>query len=282
MLRITQLLGFNVIEGEPGVLSPSLLVNPNTFFPPFVGRFVLPSLLVNPNTIYPPRLAIQPPRLSNPNTFFPPVVQAARATWDAASAHNVALSGSNLVATNTGTTSSDQGARVVSAMESTGKFYFEFTLTTHNAGFNYMFGAALAAATYGGIGGAGTGGVVCNFDGHMFDNGTDLASSQGLVMDAFAAGDVCGVAVDMTNNRIYFRRVSGTPLAWWNNGSSFNSHQDPALNNGTIVPPAGALAPICTFGGTSGVAGSAITANFGQSAFVGAVPSGFTSGWPAS
>jgi hypothetical protein len=41
------------------------------------------------------------------------------------------------------------------------------------------------------------------------------------------------------------------------------------------------MVPFVTFGGSPGSANNVITANFGASAFSGAVPSGFTSGWPA-
>jgi hypothetical protein len=42
------------------------------------------------------------------------------------------------------------------------------------------------------------------------------------------------------------------------------------------------MAPFVTFGGTGGAASNVLTANFGDSAFSGAVPSGFTAGWPSA
>jgi hypothetical protein len=52
-----------------------------------------------------------------------------------------------------------------------------------------------------------------------------------------------------------------------------------------VVTPSGTVVPFVTFGsgaaGAAGVAGNAFTANFGGSAFSGAVPSGYTAGWPA-
>ena len=42
------------------------------------------------------------------------------------------------------------------------------------------------------------------------------------------------------------------------------------------------MVPFCTFGGTVGLPNADIIANFGASAFAGAVPSGFIAGFPTA
>jgi hypothetical protein len=56
--------------------------------------------------------------------------------------------------------------------------------------------------------------------------------------------------------------------------------ENPDTGTGGVVIPAGTIVPIVVFGGGGGVPNNVVTANFGASAFSGAVPSGFTSGWP--
>jgi len=194
----------------------------------------------------------------------------AYATWDPATVTAVTLSGGNLVATNTGTTSADQGARAAStAGKTTGKFYFEATFTTNTGGANRGLGIGTTASTYTGMSNsATTGSVVYVTSGAIYSNG----SSQGISISG--SGSTYGMAVDLTNRKIWFRRgASGN----WNNNATY----DPATNVGGVTIPAGTMVPFVVFGGTAGAANNVFTANFGASAFAGAVPSGFTSGWTA-
>jgi hypothetical protein len=70
------------------------------------------------------------------------------ATWDPATVAAVTLSGGNLVATNTGTTSTTQGAHVLFANgQTTGKFYFECGLTTFTGGAGVAVGVGTTTAT---------------------------------------------------------------------------------------------------------------------------------------
>jgi len=196
------------------------------------------------------------------------------ASFDPATVTAVTLSGSNLVATSTGTTSADQGARVASSSgKSTGKYYFEmvFTVAVINQGDNVTFGIGTTSATYTNIGNSATGGAaVYRNNGNVLSNGSfDFSSSLG----AINAGQVVGCAVDLNNHKIWFRVA---PSGSWNGIPG----QDPATNTGGVAIISGTMVPICTFGGFGGTSGHVTTANFGGSSFTGAVPSGFTSGWP--
>jgi hypothetical protein len=195
------------------------------------------------------------------------------ATLDAASVTAVALSGGGLVATNTGTTSTDQGAKAIAASGKTsGKYYFEVTWTTVFAGQgNLGVGIGTSASTYTGMGNNATTGDQAFQSGSTYSNGSIVGSGTGRV---WASGFVMGIAVDMDNRRIWWRQ---SPASFWN-GLAPN---DPTTNVGGMVIPAGTMVPFVTFGGTGGVANNVLTANFGASAFNGAVPSGFTAGWPA-
>jgi hypothetical protein len=196
------------------------------------------------------------------------------ATWDAATVTAVTLSGGNLVATNTGTTSANQGARVATTSgKASGKHYCEITLTTviASAGDNHSIALGTTGSSYSNL---------TNFssDGVVVDSPTGTARSQnaylGWNLGTLVQGDVICIAADLDNRRVWFRK--GASGNW--NGSGANN---PATNTGgQLIPSSGTVVPFAVFGGTNGVAGQVCTANFGASAFSGAVPSGFTSGWP--
>lgn len=200
---------------------------------------------------------------------------APTAAYDPATATAVTLSGSNLVVTNTGTTTTDQGARGISALgQTSGKFYFETTITNQGAGGNVGCGICTTTAVYTSLGTSGAGGAqMYPASGNIWANG----GNSGFSLGARATGQVIGIAVDLTNRKAWFKKVDGTPTNW--NG---NATHDPATTVGGVTIPAGTVLPSCTFGGTSGVAGIVFTSNFGATAFVGAVPSGFASGYPIS
>ncbi|WP_256808135.1 hypothetical protein [Bradyrhizobium sp. Bra64] len=85
-------------------------------------------------------------------------------------------------------------------------------------------------------------------------------------------GETLGFAIDLDNQKFWVRKIGGD----WLNLSFAN----PATNSNGISIPSGTYVPFSTFGGSFGTAGQIQTANFGGSAFLGAVPSGFTAGWP--
>ena len=192
------------------------------------------------------------------------------AIWETSTATAATISGGGLVATSTGTTSADQGVRAATtAAQTAGKFYFEITLTTLRSGANVGLGIGTPASTYTAMGTSSSGGVqVYPGSGNIWSNG----SYTSLTLGARATGQVIGIAVDLDNRKIWFRVA---PSGNWNAGAG----NDPGTPSTGINIPAGAMCPFCTFGGGSGIAGTVFTANFGASAFTGAVPSGFTSGW---
>jgi len=197
----------------------------------------------------------------------------ATSAWDAATVANVTLSGGNLVVTNT-STAAETGARLAAALgKTTGKYYFEITTTTMvgTAGGNAGFGVATTASTYTAMGNNATAGAALYpGNGSCWSNGVNQINGIGPM----SSGDVCGIAIDLDNRKAWFRKgASGN----WLNGVI--GVQNPVTNTGGNPIPAGTIAPICHFGGGGATTGNVWTANFGATAFVGAVPSGFTSGW---
>jgi len=189
----------------------------------------------------------------------------ANTTWSPADVSHIVLSGGNLVASSN---FSAAGVRAVNGLSS-GKYYWEYTLTTLGQ-FTNTVGLALIGASYAslsgnmvGVVGLGTG------SGDIWVNNTTSLDSLG----ARAQGNVIGVAADFTARLIWFRVA---PSGNWNGSGAAN----PATGTGgvNISALSGALFPM--FGVNGG--GDVVTANFGDSAFVGAVPSGYTAGWPVS
>jgi hypothetical protein len=188
------------------------------------------------------------------------------AVWDPATIANGTLSNGNLTFSNTGGASADQGARVA-ASKTTGKYYFELTITTLAGGGNTGIGVCTTASTYTAMGNNATTGVEhFTASGNIWSNGSPSGSS----LAGRASGDKIGIAIDLDNRMAWFRVA---PAGNWNGSGTAN----PATNTGGVTIPAGAMVPVCTFN----VGGSVFLANFGASTFAGAVPSGFTSGWPA-
>jgi hypothetical protein len=191
------------------------------------------------------------------------------ATWDTSTAVNVALSGGNLTATTTGT-SAGQGVRTADVFgRDNGKLYYEITNSTLIGGSAPNgAGVGTTTSTYAAmISTATTGAMVYFFSGNIWAGGLNT----GISLGARANGDVIGVAVDLDNRKIWFKKVNGTPGNWNNSGSA-----DPATNAGGVTVPAGLMVPFNTHGA---VAGNITVTNFGASGFTGTVPSGFVSGW---
>jgi hypothetical protein len=194
-------------------------------------------------------------------------------TWEPGSVASVTLSGGNLVATNTGTTSANQGAHgLTTDAQTTGKYYFEATWTNYVPGDpNFGIGVGTTASTYTNMGNGGTTGIVYYFGGSYYSNGSQVSAGTG----GSSIGQVAGLAVDLDNRRFWLRPVPG---GIWN-GSGTNN---PATNVGGYTIPAGTMVPFVTFGGSGGTAGNVLTANFGASAFSGVVPAGFIAGFPTA
>lgn len=193
-------------------------------------------------------------------------------TWNPADkASNITLSNGNLTV---GATSTIAGAVRSTVGKTSGKFYFEIRWTTATGGAGGDgFGIATAAALITGgspsFPGNGALGCIVYVNGAIFYN----TASAGISLGAFINGDYGCCALDMNNQRIWFRRNGGP----WNNNAGF----DPAANTGginisVVFAAAAAYAAIAKNGAAPVAVG-----NLGASAFNQAVPSGFTAGWPA-
>lgn len=188
------------------------------------------------------------------------------ATFDGVNT-NVTLSNGNRTATHN-TSTSNSGARSTT-QKSSGKYYFEFTLTTNVN--SDVVGIMTAAATYTNMVTNGTNGGYLYRSGSIWSNN----ASAGMNLGGRANGDIIGVAVDLDNDRIWFRVVSPSVGNWNGSGTA-----DPATNVGGANLSnytATTLAPAVGFAATLN---TVTTMNAGNAAFTGTVPSGFTSGWP--
>ena len=180
---------------------------------------------------------------------------------------NCTLTGSNLIAT-----SAAAGSNHVRAVDRqiTGKFYWECTcntITVAGTGVaiyspTFPFTSSFTAA--GSIGSCGLGSL-----GNIYVDGTSVLSGFGSITN----GMVVCIAVDATARLVWFR-IGAAGL--WNVSASAN----PATGTGGVPVFLGGGIPIYP-AACFATSGNQITANFGDTAFTGAVPSGFTSGFTA-
>lgn len=179
---------------------------------------------------------------------------------------DVTLSGGNLILSDPILTGSQTGCRATDGYSS-GKFYFEITAGSPNANSSGI-GIARSAATFSGLVTNGANGAILRLDGSTRVAGA-VGTATGLTI---ANGTVIYLAVD-----------TGGKLIWWGkSGSDWNGTvgADPATGTGGISFSGltGPFYPVGIF--NSGSPTRVWTANYGDTAFSGSVPSGFTSGWP--
>lgn len=200
---------------------------------------------------------------------------------------NAALSGGNLTITSTG--ASQTGAYANASLSSGGKYYFEFTI-----------GGSLTSAGDGDTTCVGFGQQDYLYFGHTASFGHCLAIRT-LGNDGYDRGDVfigpsgsvinmstgrlssnltLGFAVDLVNNRTWIKfldsSLEAVPIPGW------NIYED-GINVSTADPSVPATGydisglvggPLFPFAGLT-QSGYVVTANFGESAFVGTPPVGF-------
>ena len=207
---------------------------------------------------------------SSPATYTATIVEAASAadtqstfatSWNASDKLNVTLSNSNLTATATAV-----GAVRSNFNFNSGKYYWECTGATWTNG-STGIGAALAAPALSGLSST-TGAAIFFQSGAIFVNA--VYQGAGVNFGPRSNGDIIGIAIDYGANLIWFRVC---PSGNWNlnlGGSANPATGSGGLGIGTITTAA--LLPAALFNATS----DQIVANFGGSAFSGAVPSGFT------
>lgn len=180
-------------------------------------------------------------------------------TWNPSDLNNVTLSGGNLAAT---VGSGVGGGRGIDSLL-VGKYYLEYAYTVLNSN-SIACGLSLS-----------TGNLTSPAAGVIFINRllggiTVSGVSSGSALGQIAPGTIIGMAVDFTNRLLWMRNA---PAGSWN-----GSGADPVGGTGGVSFSviSGALFPYM-----SGQSGDRITANFGDSGFNGALPSGFTAGFPA-
>jgi hypothetical protein len=186
-------------------------------------------------------------------------------TWNPSDkSSNISLSGGNLIETAAAATNGS-----VRAIDSqpTGKFYWEYTCNTITNNSTSVGTASSAFPVSSILTSQPTRTVALNRLGTIFINGT----SAGITFGTLTNGTVVCIALDLTNMVVSYRiGAAGN----WNN----NSANNPATGVGALTITLGqgvAAYPVASVVGTS----EQITANFGGSAFVGGVPSGFTAGF---
>jgi hypothetical protein len=153
-----------------------------------------------------------------------------------------------------------------------GKVYWEYTINTITG--QLQFGLANATAVLSNVAATVPSSGNCalvNTSGVPFVNGVQLSSQS---VGAFSAGQVACFAMDFNAQLMWVRR---TAAGNWNNSGTAN----PATGVGGIsVSIVGAgVAGFAIAGGNNANPTGSITANFGDSAFSGAVPSGFAAGF---
>lgn len=189
----------------------------------------------------------------------------ANTTWNPSDkTASVTLSGGNLTAV---TSATNQAVRAIDK-QITGKFYFEVTCTTIGANFGVGLNTGQALPTAGAITGTI---MIVSGGGLIYLNGV----STGITIGAVTSGSLLGIAVDITNQLAWFR--VGAAGNWNGNAGYAPNTGVGGVNFASIGGPAFPYYPYAAINNT----GNTITANFGDTAFTGAVPAGFTSGFTA-
>jgi hypothetical protein len=172
---------------------------------------------------------------------------------------NVTLSNGNLTVTLTGGGPSGTSGARSSTINATGKYFFEVTAGTMHLGDSIAL--LLSTATYFNLNNDGTNCVATYGSGAIWSNNANTGKSIGSTVP----GNVVGVAIDLDARKAWFRRGVGN----WNGDAAAN----PATGaNGVTVAASGSFGPAIGFTATPG---DSATANFGQTAFANAAPSGF-------
>lgn len=177
---------------------------------------------------------------------------------------NILLTNGNISVSSS--TTWDRGVKGTLGVSS-GKYYYEYTHGTVNAGSNpaadigwTKYTSLVNSYTNGGAGSSDTY-LVQGSNGNKNNGGTNTSYGS-----AFTTGDVEMCAIDLDNGKMY----------WGKNGTWFNSGNPASGTNAAYTGVSGTFLPLWYWGlspGTSGVLISNI--NFGQRPFSYTAPSGF-------
>lgn len=170
------------------------------------------------------------------------------------------ISGGGLTAT--GTASGGDDLVRSSTSKSSGKLYFEGTMTL--SGSESALGLANSTASLTAFLGTDNNGIGTYKSGHTFLNGSNVLSGP-----SFANGDTMGVAEDLGSN-LYWVRNDNAPATWNLGGSA-----DPVTGVGGQSISAITGPFFVTFDVPCG-AGAVATVNFGATSFNQPAPSGFS------
>ena len=187
---------------------------------------------------------------------------AVTTTWNPADkSANITLSNGNLTAAISA--NADSAVRsTTSKAAGSGKYYFEVTVTgtLANTGIGVASPTAVLSSVHNTVTQAA---AAFTGPGSAFINGSNV----GFALGGFVTGNVACVAVDLVNNRIWFRRNAGN----WNDSGTAN----PATNVGGY-----SISALFTSASAYGLVTMGNTAlqdnvNFGATAFAQTIPSGF-------
>jgi hypothetical protein len=197
----------------------------------------------------------------------PVITPTATTTWNPADkSADITLAGGNRQAKHTGATSNYVSVRSTTS-KTTGKFYVEFTLTKPGASQGAVCGVGDNFLNMDDTNRQGyTDSIACSdTGGDVYALNTNIIG-LGTIQDT----DVVGMAVDVTNGKIWFRRNNGN----WNADASAN----PATNTNGYAITAAVAYPLFLLAGFNFGSGSTTfyTVNVGQAAFTYVAPAGFS------
>ena len=168
----------------------------------------------------------------------------------------------------TGTTATNSGGSLATIGVATGKWYFEFTVTSTTSSFGgvvtYYTNNAVLNDENNVYGSSGSNkGIGIRGSGSTYGN---AAEKQTIAAFTYGTSDIIGVAIDADNGAVYFR-VNNT---WLNSGVPTSG----ASRTGSFHNWTPAADRVC-YPALVAYNGQAATANFGQRPFTYAAPSGF-------
>jgi len=193
-----------------------------------------------------------------------PTTRAAVTTmFDASVSIQATLSNGNLTATHSQTANTNTDCAGTLFPRSSGKYYCEFTIgATHGA--TDSVGCNLSANTFDASNSANT--ITYIKTGAVWVNSSNALGNIGT----WTTADVIGMAVDLDNRKVWFRKNGGN----WNN--AVIGSQNPATNTGgASITVAGAYSPYVGFNGSGSLNTDNVTANFGATSYGAAAPAGF-------